>query len=113
MRNACPARRQALGKIHTPMAMAIAGSTHDHPVAAMTIGADDYGDRADRVRQHLEIGALDAQRLLGTSPQQEEGDEVGEQTEHRHHEHRRVVDVRRVTESANRLEHDVGRNPGE
>ena len=36
MRSARPASRHARGRIHTPMAMATTGSTHDQPVVAIT-----------------------------------------------------------------------------
>ena len=63
MRSARPARRHARGRIHTPMAIAMAGSTHDHPVIEMDHRADDDGERSDGVGEHLEVGALDVRRL--------------------------------------------------
>ena len=58
IRSAWPARRIVRGTIHTAMATPTTGSTHAQPVSCRTIGADDDADRADRVGEHLEVGAL-------------------------------------------------------
>ena len=55
------------------MAIAMAGSTHDHPVIDMTATDPTGRRRAPRV------GALDVQRLLRPGPQQTEGDEVDDE----------------------------------
>jgi len=74
-------------------------------------GSHDHPDRADGVGQHLEVGALDVDRLLGAVAQEGEGHQVGHQAEHRRHQHRTAVDLRSIAEAADRLHHHVPGHP--
>ena len=73
----------------------------------MTSGAEDDADRADGVGEHLEVGALDVQRLLGALAQERERDEVGHEAGDGDDEHRAGEHVDRIAEAADRLDEDV------
>src|SRR3546814_6747249 len=56
--------------------------------------AGDHPDGPDGVGHHLQVGALDVERLLGPRSQQGEGHQVGAEPGGGHDEHRAQVDVR-------------------
>ena len=107
MRTAWPARRRPGGRSRCRWRRRRRRRPTSHPVTCDDEGADDDADRADGVGEHLEVGALDVQRLLGALAQQGEGDEVGDEAGDGDDEHRAGEDVGRVAEAADRLDEDV------
>ena len=95
--------------MNTPIAAPSTGSTHVHPGEAPHRGADDDGDGAERVREHLEVRALEVEALLRAGAQQEERDQVDGQPDAADDEDGQRRDLGRVADAAERFdEHPAG-----
>ena len=103
------ARRETPGAGHDPDA----DRDGDDGVDRLPVrhGDDDTGDddaeRRHRVGEHVDVGALDVQALAGAAAQQRDRDDVHEQAQDGHHEHRPRLDRRLRIEAQHRLHEDV------
>ena len=103
------ARRETPGAGHDPHA----DRDGDDGVDRLPVrhGDDDAGgddaERRHRVGEHVDVGALDVEALAGAAAQQRDRDDVDEQAQDGHHEHRPRLDRRLRIEAQHRLDEDV------
>ncbi len=76
------------------------GDDHDQ-------GGGDDSDRPGEIGEHLEVGALDVERLPGTSAKEAPSDDVDDEPGDCHHQHRHGRHLGRLPEALHSLVEDI------